>query len=459
MDNVLLPRASGKTVPLILLTDKILPVWLKQQPARTKQWLKTNSFKAKPGSFCVIPDANGNTVGVAAGISDPPSLRDLADMPNRLPTGTYKMEWDGPVAFHEWMALGWVLGSYRFDRYKKSDKQPAQLVLPKGADAKKIQRYATAINGARDLINTPAEDMGPAELANAATSIAKKFRARATQIKGDDLLRKNYAAIHTVGRASVRPPRLVDLVWGNPRHPKVTLVGKGVCFDTGGLDIKPSSSMYLMRKDMAGAACALAIGSMIMDAKLPVRLRVLIPTVENSVSGNSFRPTDIITMRNGLTVEVGNTDAEGRLILADALVEASSENPDFLVDFSTLTGAARSALGTDLPALFSNDDKFADMLCEAGKQMEDPMWRMPLHAPYNKMLESRFADLNSCPNSPYGGAITAALFLQRFIGPTQKWAHLDFMAWNLSSNPGRPEGAEPVTVRAVFRALEARFRK
>ena len=309
------------------------------------------------------------------------------------------------------------------------------------------------------MINTPAEDMGPAELAAAVTDIGKKFRAKVTQIKGDDLRRKNYPAVHMVGRASSRPPRLIDLTWGNPKHPKVTLVGKGVCFDTGGLDLKLSTSMYLMKKDMAGAACALAIGSMIMGAKLPVRLGVLIPAVENSVSGDAYRPTDVIKMRNGLTVEVGNTDAEGRLILADALAEAGSEKPALLINFSTLTGAARTALGTEVAALFCDDDQFAEDLFAAGKQMDDPLWRMPLHMPYDKMLDSPVADINSCPGSPYGGAIVAALFLKRFVGAKQVWAHLDYMAWNLSSKPGRPEGAEPATVRAVYRAIEMRFGK
>lgn len=459
MTSILVPHAAGKPVSIALLTEKSLSGWLKRQPARTRQWLKTHGFKAKPGSFCVVPDAGGKTACVAAGLSEPPSLWDLADLPLKLPAGDYRLEWNGPLAFHEWLALGWALGAYRFTRYKKSGPALARLVLSKGADAAKITRYAEAINHARDLINTPAEDMGPAELAAAVADIGKKFRAQVTQIKGDDLKRKNYPAVHMVGRASSRPPRLIDLTWGNPKHPKVTLVGKGVCFDSGGLDLKPSGNMYLMKKDMAGAACALAIGSMIMGAKLPVRLRVLIPAVENAVSGDAYRPTDVIKMRNGLTVEVGNTDAEGRLILADALAEASTEKPALLIDFSTLTGAARTALGTDLPALFCTDDDFAEKLIDAGKQMEDPVWRMPLYMPYDKMLDSPFADINSCPSSPYAGAIIAALFLKRFVGQKQIWAHLDYMAWNLSAKPGRPEGAEPTTVRAVYRAIELRFGK
>jgi leucyl aminopeptidase len=457
MSEVLLPRAPGKSVPIILATPKSIGAWLKRQPARTAHWLKTQDFSPKAGNFCLIPDAVGKPAQVLAGVSEPPSLWDIAGLPARLPAGTYRLEWDGPLAYHEWFALGWALGAYRFGRYKKSDKQPARLVLSKGSDAGKIRRYADAIHLARDLINTPAEDMGPEELARAIAETGKKFGARVTQIKGEDLRRKNYPAVHVVGRASSRPPRLVDLVWGNPRHPRVTLVGKGVCFDTGGLDLKNSSGMYLMKKDMAGAACALAVARMIMDARLPVRLRLLIPAVENAVSGNAFRPTDVINMRSGITVEVGNTDAEGRLILADALTEAAREKPDLVVDFSTLTGAARSALGTEIGALFCNDERLTNDLLAASKQMEDPLWRMPLFGPYDKMLESGIADLNSCPNSPYAGAIMAALFLQRFVPPKQAWAHLDFMGWNTATRAGRPEGGEAMTVRAVFRAVEMRY--
>lgn len=458
MADILLRRAPRGAVPVTLLAEKSFRAWQKRQPARVKNRLKAEDFAAKPGSFCVLPDASGKTGRVVAGLSDPPSLWDIADLPRKLPAGAYKLDWSGPLAFHEWLSLGWALGSYRFARYKKAKKEMAKLAVSAGSDFAKITRYAEALNRARDLINTPASDMGPADVAQAVAAEGKKFNARVKQIIGEDLLKENYAAIHTVGRASSRAPRLVDLTWGNPRHLKVTLVGKGVCFDTGGLDLKNSSGMYLMKKDMSGAACALATASLIMSAKLPVRLRVLIPTVENSVSGNAYRPTDVIRMRNGLSVEVGNTDAEGRLILADALAEASSEKPAILVDFSTLTGAQRVALGTDLPGLFCNDERLAADLLDAGKQMEDPLWRLPLYAPYEKMLESPVADLNSAPSSPYAGAITAALFLQRFVGEGVAWAHCDFMAWNLSAKPGRPEGAEPCTVRAVYRMIEQRCR-
>ena len=458
MTNNLLAYSARKTTPIRLLTEKDYPAWLKHQPERVAKWLKAHDFKAAAGSYSVIADDKGDPALVVAGLSSPPSLWDAADLPRRLPAGVYHLECTATAAFVEWLALGWKIGSYGFERYKKLPKKLAQLMLPKGADAAKIKRYADAIFLARDLINTSAEDMGPQHLAAAIASVGKRHGAKVTQIVGADLLKKNYPAIHAVGRASVRAPRLVNLVWGNPKHPKVTLVGKGVCFDTGGLDLKNSSGMYLMKKDMGGAACALAVAQMIMSAKLPVRLRLLVPAVENSVSGNAYRPSDVIKMRSGLTVEVGNTDAEGRLVLADALAEASTEKPQLLVDFATLTGAARTAVGTELSALFCNDDKLAEQLQKSGQDMEDPLWRLPLYAPYKKMLESPIADLNSAPGSPYAGAITAALFLERFVGEKIHWAHLDYMAWNPSSKAGRPEGGEAMTVRAVYRLIEQRYR-
>ena len=454
MTSVLLTRTTKNSVPLLLLTASDYGAWLKKQPKRDAHWLETQGFKAKAGCFCVLPDAHGKPERVVAGVSEPPSLWDIADFSTRLPEGTYRFENELPLAYGEWLALGWALGAHKFTRYKMAEAAKAKLVLPVGADGAKVTRYASALCLARNLITTPAEDMGPQELAQEVTEVGKKYGAKVTQIIGEDLLKKNYPAIHRVGRASSRPPRLVDLTWGDPQHPKITLVGKGVCFDTGGLTLKPLSGMYLMKKDMGGSACVLAIASMVMDAKLPVRLRVLIPAVENSVSGNAYRPSDVIQMRNGLTVEVGNTDAEGRLVLADALAEATQEKPDMLIDFATLTGAARGALGTDLPALFCNDDDMAEQILAAGNDMEDPLWRLPLHKPYAKMLESPIADLNSAPVSPYAGAITAALFLQRFVDDGLRWAHIDLMAWNLSSKPGRPEGGEAMAVRAIYRVIE-----
>ncbi len=459
MNNILLSRAPRAAIPVTLVPSENFQAWLKKQKPHVVNWLKTVDFTGKPGRFCIIPDNKGKAGHVIVGLSSPVSMWDLAGLPRCLPKGAYMFSGKVPVDQQEKLALGWLLGGYRFTRYKKNDGELTQLVIPSEKIVAKVEHMADAIMMARDLINTPANDLGPAELAKAVIDVGKKFGAKVTQIVGDDLLRKKFVGIHTVGRASPKKPRLVDLTWGNPRHPKVTLIGKGVCFDTGGLDIKPSSNMQLMKKDMAGAACALAVAKMIMAQKLPVRLRLLVPAVENSVGGDAYRPSDILKMHNGMTVEIGNTDAEGRLVMADAMSLASQEKPDLIVDFSTLTGAARSALGTKISALFCNDDKLAHALQEAGEETEDHLWRMPLYAPYESMLDSQTADISSSANSPYAGAITAALFLQRFIGKKQKWAHLDFMAWNTASKPGRPEGAEPMGVRAVYRVIEKLARK
>jgi leucyl aminopeptidase len=354
-------------------------------------------------------------------------------------------------------ALGWALGTYAFTRYKERKRGFATLALPAAADRGEVERLARGIFLGRDLVNTPAIDMGPAELAAAAEKVAGEAGARFSVVVGDDLLTHNYPTIHTVGRASTRAPRLIDIVWGDPDAPKVTLVGKGVCFDSGGLDIKPSSGMKTMKKDMGGAATALGLASAIMDAGLPVRLRVLIPAVENAVSGSAMRPLDVVRTRKGITVEIGNTDAEGRLILCDALAEADSEKPAILIDFATLTGAARVALGPDLPALFSSDDALAADLLAAGTEENDPMWRLPLYAPYRKMLDSKVADINNVSDSGYAGAITAALYLQEFVSKDTPWAHLDLFAWNNGARPGRPEGGEVMTIRAVYAYLRRRF--
>jgi leucyl aminopeptidase len=330
-------------------------------------------------------------------------------------------------------------------------------VWPENADRKLVERLAGAVFLARDLAVTPASDMGPAELAEAAEKVAKAEGALCRIVVGDELLAENYPTIHAVGRASTRPPRLVDITWGDESAPKVTLVGKGVCFDTGGLDLKPASGMLNMKKDMAGAAIVLGLGQAIMQAGLKVRLRVLLPCVENSVAGNAMRPRDIIKTRKGLTVEIGNTDAEGRLILCDALSEASDEKPEMIIDAATLTGAARVALGPELPALFCNNDALANALIAAGEAEDDPMWRMPLYKPYRRLIDSKIADLNNVSDGPQGGAITAALYLNEFVDPAVPWAHLDVLAWNNRSRPGRPEGAEAQTLRAVYAHIADRF--
>jgi leucyl aminopeptidase len=317
---------------------------------------------------------------------------------------------------------------------------------------------ANAIALVRDLINTPAEDMGPSELSAAARKLGKQFRADVKVIAGDALLKQNFPTIHAVGRASDDPPRLIDLRWGKKSDPKVSIVGKGVCFDTGGLDLKPAAGMLRMKKDMGGGAHALGLASLIMALKLPVRLRMLVPAVENNVAGNAIRPLDVIRTRKGITVEIGNTDAEGRLVMCDALAAADSENPDMIVDFATLTGAARVAVGIELAAMFCNDDRLAADLEKAAATVQDPIWRLPLWQPYRKLLESQVADINNVSEGGFGGAITAALYLQEFVGENTPWAHFDIMAWNTSPRPGRPVGGEAQSLRAVFEMLEKRYR-
>ncbi len=392
-------------------------------------------------------------------LSAKPTLWDFGALATRLPAGTYKLGETAPVSPTD-AAVAIGLGTWRFERYRsKKAKAGAKIVWPPGADKVRASAFVEAICLARDLITTPSSDMGPAELAEAAQALGKAHKAKVHVIVGDDLLKQNYPMVHAVGRASSRAPRLIDLVWGRESDPKVTLVGKGVCFDTGGLDLKPATGMLNMKKDMAGAATMMAVASMVMATNLPVRLRLLVPAVENSVSGNAFRPLDVVPTRKGITVEIGNTDAEGRLILCDALHEGASENPTMMVDCATLTGAARVALGTDLPALFCNDDTLADQLIAAGKAVAEPVWRMPLFKGYRRLLDSKVADINNVSAGGFGGAITAALYLQEFVPDDVPWAHFDMMAWNNGSRPGRPEGGEAQAARAIFAAIEHRISK
>ena len=428
-------------------------------PATARRFAAANTFAAKPGQYLALPADDGSLAHVLFGIEDPSSeWRDPfrpGQLPGLLPAGTYSFA----NAPHDTRlaALAFALGSYRFNRYRKNDAPGARLVPPDDVDMTEITRMAEAAALARDLINTPANDMGPDELAQAAQVLAGKFGATYTCIVGDDLLKQNFPLIHAVGMASSRAPRLIDIAWGDTSHPKVTLVGKGVCFDTGGLDLKPSSGMLIMKKDMGGAANVLALAQMIMDAKLKVRLRVLIPAVENSVAGNAFRPLDIFPSRKGINVEIGNTDAEGRLVLADALALADEEKPDLLIDLGTLTGAARVALGPDLPPFYTNDEALAADVARHARAENDPLWRMPLWMPYDSWLDSKTANLNNAPGGAFAGSITCALFLKRFVESAKSWLHVDIYGWTPSAKPARPEGGECQAARAIYKLLSERY--
>ena len=451
------PAASA--IPITFATKATWEKLCAELPTEARKFARANGFAAKPGACLTLPSADGQIAQVLFGLEDESSRsRDLfrpGALPGLLPAGVYRFA-NSPHDLRL-ATLAFALGSYRFSRYRKADVPGARLVPPEGVDIAEITRMADAAALARDLINTPSNDMGPEELALAAEQLAKRFGANFSCIVGDDLTRQNFPLIHAVGRASTRAPRLIDLSWGDPAHPKVTLVGKGVCFDTGGLDLKPSSGMLIMKKDMGGAANVLALALMVMDARLKVRLRILIPAVENAVAGNAFRPLDIFTSRKGLTVEIGNTDAEGRLVLADALALADEEKPDLLIDLGTLTGAARVALGPDLPPFYTNDETLALDLAAHAKQENDPLWRLPLWPPYDAWLDSKVANLNNAPAGTFAGSITCALFLQRFVEAANSWLHVDIYGWTPSARPARPEGGECQAARAIYKLLGQRY--
>jgi leucyl aminopeptidase len=450
----LVPPGEG-AVPITPVTAAEAPGVLAALGPAVERWADATRFAAEPGKLLLVPDERGRLGRVVVGMAGD-ALWALASCPDALPEGVYAVEGVGDGAQATRMALGWALGSYAFTRYKKRERGFARLEWPAAADRARVEAVAEGIALARDLINTPAEDMGPPQLAAAAEALAARRGARCRVIVGDALLAENYPAIHMVGRAADRAPRLIDMVWGDESAPKVTLVGKGVCFDSGGLDLKTASGMRQMKKDMGGAATLMGLAQAVMALNLPVRLRLLVPAVENSVSGNAFRPLDVIHTRKGITVEVGNTDAEGRLILCDALAEACGEAPSLLIDMATLTGAARVALGPDLPALFCNDDALAADLLGAGAAEGDPLWRLPLWQPYREMLKSPVADINNVSDSGFAGAITAALYLAEFVPASVPWAHIDTYAWNQKNRPGRPEGGEALALRALLALIERR---
>jgi leucyl aminopeptidase len=426
--------------------------WLNAQPAQSRAWIERQQFEAKSGQFAWLPDDQGAPDSLVVGWDGEEAFTALGSLPLQLPEGTYELA--GTASDQQ--LLGWGLGAYQFDRFKTPERQPAQLLLPANVAAEEIANQVNAIRLARDLINLPADELNPSRLAEEAIQLADSFDAEVAVTVGDDLLAAGFNTIHAVGRAADDAPRLIDIRWGNPEHPKVSLIGKGVCFDSGGLDIKPASGMRTMKKDMGGAACVLGLAQLIMASRLPVRLRVLVPAVENAISGNAYRPGDIIQTYKGISVEIDNTDAEGRLVMCDALALAAEEKPAVMLDYSTLTGSARSAVGAEIAAMFANDDELAIGIAAGAEAVEDPVWRMPLHGPYRYMLESKVADTVNSASLPYGGAITAALFLEKFVEDLP-WVHFDIMAYNIRSRPGRPEGGEAMGVRAAYQYLRERF--
>jgi leucyl aminopeptidase len=458
MPHSLLASADETSKPVWLVNEQTWPALSGQLPPLAQGFAKAQGFEGKAGTHCLLPDADGAVLGVAFGLNGTDAKHSdpflVGKLPALLPEGAYRFETDAPDP--TLATLAWLLGSYSFSRYRKRAEKSVRLVVPNGVDGEDVARIANAVVASRDLVNTPTSDLGPDGIEAAARQLAERHGASFTSIVGDDLLQRNLPMIHAVGRASATPPRLIDFTWGGADAPRITLVGKGVAFDTGGLDIKPSSSMLLMRKDMGGAAATLALASMIMGAKLPVRLRVLIPAVENSISSNAFRPGDILNSRKGITVEIGNTDAEGRLILADALALGDEESPDLVVDFATLTGAARVALGPELPPFYTDDDALAADIARHGMAVNDPVWRLPLWYPYQSQLDSKFADINNT-GGPMGGSITAALFLRRFVQAAKAHVHFDIFAWNSSTKPGRPEGGEVQAARLMYSLIKERY--
>jgi leucyl aminopeptidase len=460
----LLVESLGAATPIVAVAAEKYEAWTATQPARVRAWLNATGFKPDAGSTALIAGEDGAVSLVVLGLGRGDDAWVTGALAKALPKGTYRFSdiIGADADFGTWAALGWALGGYSFARYRsEATPERARLVWP-DCDRALVEWMVAGATLTRDLVNTPAADMLPDALERAARDVAAVAGAKISVISGDDLLTQNFPMIHAVGRASTTAPRLIDFTWGDAAAPKVTLVGKGVCFDSGGLDLKTASGMALMKKDMGGAATVLGLAQMIMAAKLKLRLRVLIPAVENAVAGNAFRPGDIFKTRKGISVEIGNTDAEGRLVLGDALAEAAAENPALLIDCATLTGACRTALGPELPGLFTDDEELARDLMAAAEATRDPLWRLPLWAPYRKMIDSKVADINNSGESGFAGAITAALFLKEFVkpkngGPKIPWAHIDLYAWNPSDRPGRPTGGEAMTQRTIFALLRKRY--
>ena len=456
---------ANEARPLWLVGEGTLGQWRARLAPVEARWVTESGFRAEAHRLLLLPGAAGEVSGAVLGLGKADAAAPLepwclAGAADRLPAGPWRLaDAFDPVTATR-LLLGWALGRYRFEAYRGREarlKDSAMLVAPAGADVAYVRRAASADALARDLVNTPAGDMGPGQLSAAARALAGEFGATFSEIVGDALLDERLHMIHAVGRAGPQPPPLLELQWGEAQHPSITLIGKGVCFDTGGLDLKNPQGMLLMKKDMGGAACALGLASLVMSGALPCRLRVLIPAVENSVDSTSYRPGDVLRSRKGITVEVGNTDAEGRLVLADALALAGESRPDLIIDLATLTGAARVALGPDLPALFASEDGLAAEIESAAQREHDPLWRLPLWAGYDEDLSSKVADLSNVAGHAFAGSIIGALFLQRFVPSGIPWAHLDLFAWNPKDRPGRPVGAQAQCIRGLYRMLEHRL--
>lgn len=454
--SMIFANPDASSIPVFIIDAADLSDWLTGQPDHVVTWLKTTGFAAGLGEVCLVPDPSGSAMLVAFGYGTKAARSrgrfHLAKAATTLPDGTYHLETNLSGSALEEAALGWLLAGYQFSRYSAQKPTNAKLKPPSGIDAERIEIMVAGEVLTRDLINTPASDMGPDELETAFLALATNHGAATNVIKGDELLAQNLPMIHAVGRASNRAPRLLDMRWGDT-GPTLTLVGKGVCFDTGGLNIKPGASMGLMKKDMGGSAAVLGLAHMIMSLELPLRLRVLVPAVENSISGSAMRPQDILTSRKGLTVEINNTDAEGRLVLADALALADEEKPDCLISMATLTGAARVAVGPDLAPYFCDDLAMAAALEAGGTQTADPLWRMPFWTPYETMIEPGIADLDNAPKGGFAGAITAALFLRRFVDQSPRYAHFDIYGWQPTAANARPKGGVGQATRAILAAL------